>query len=194
MNTIDEKINFLLQSINYEWEYFNSSENIITDRYFFPSYEIACFRSFGTINAKMHQIIDIIWCTYTTEFDMKIYEKSISCYQVMENIDKDSRICYQVNALPWPFQKRDLFYFQKKVIKDDLSYILMYSINAPPQNDHVRAIVNISGYVVIPSANKCTLYRIAQIDPGGYIPNFIINHFVGKNANMIKTLQEKFGF
>ena len=64
MDQIDEKVDFLLKSINARWQYHSAYGKIINDRIFLPDSKIACIRSFGAINTNMNEI-KMIFGTHT---------------------------------------------------------------------------------------------------------------------------------
>jgi hypothetical protein len=197
MERSEEKINFVTNLINDDnWKLVSALEGITIERKPLLGNSIDCFRAYGMVNADQKELADIIWNKYNDMDSIKSSDSDISDYRIVDNIDSNTRICYQVNNLQWPLWPRESVYLQLRVIRDNATYIYMYSIETdavPQQPDKfVRANINISAYVLIPCHSGCTVYRIAHIDPSGSLPVGIINSYASKTGGMIKHLQKKY--
>ena len=196
---VQEKLDFLVDLVNDDnWQQVLLSDKIITQKRSLPNSSIDCFRSYGIVNSTSEELIEFIWNTYSNKDSIKIYDPDVAEYNIIiESSDNNTRICHQVNNLPWPILPRESVYLQKKLVHDDAMYILMYSVETnvtPIQADkYVRTNINISAYVLIPQAESgCMVYRIAHVDPAGSIPIGVVNSYASKTANMIRHLQEKY--
>jgi len=199
MNEFDNKIQFLNQLLDLDddsWITLNIKDDIITQKKNISGSSFVAYRSYSIINGnneqpKIGDMMNIIWNTYSNESNIKNYDSAISKYDV-KNIDNNTRIAYQINKLPWPLWSRDVHYLQKRIISTFASYLLMYSIdNSDIKNKKcVRAIATISAYVFKPCGEKCIMYRIAHIEPGGIIPPFLTDQYIEKTTMMIKYFKQ----
>lgn len=206
MDQFDEKINLLSKIINdtTDWETVNEANGITSQRKMMSGSNIACFKSFGLVNAGAEKLKSFVWNVYDNELSMKKYDPEMLRYQIIEDLSVSpnsgelARLCYQINKLPWPLWSRDLVYLQRSFDTPDGSFILMYSVesNATPRQDdkYVRANINISAYGFTQvDVNRCMVYRIAHIDPAGLIPTNVINSYASKTTKMIEQLKNIYG-
>ena len=195
MEQLNDKIKLVSKLIkDNNWETMSIDDDIVSQRKYLPGSNIGAFRSYGFVNADVSTICNSIWNIYTHSDLIKQYDLDVIHYEIVSNINKNTRLCYQINQLPMPLWSRDLVYLQTYIVDKDISYILMYSVetNSRPKlpDKYVRAIIDISAYVIIPSNKGCIVHRIGHIDPQGLIPSFIINQYVGKTAKIIKLLKK----
>lgn len=199
MDQIGEKLEFLKQLINsFDWQTVKQTDNICTQKKFLPESKFACFRSFGTVNSTPPKLMDFVWQLYGSSDYIKKHDPEILDYYILETINENSRICYQINNMPWPIWPRDCIYLQHKYIDNDgIGYIFMYSINTnvnqEQNNKCVRAIIDISAYVFQPYNGWCKVYRIAHINPAGSIPASVVNNYATKTRSIIEILRNNFG-
>jgi hypothetical protein len=192
----DSKLSFLnsLQADD-NWVAVSDSNDILTQKIAVHDSDLACFRSYGMVDAKMEKITDFLWDAYSSEKQMQEADPDIVCYQIVEQIDDNNRICYQHNKLPWPLWPRELLYLQSKIINDTESTILMYSIDSDKIKGNkkcTRAIINISAFIIEQKEEGCMIYRVAHIDPCGLIPKGVVNRQAGKTADRIKQMRIHF--
>ncbi len=176
MEEIEKKSNLLLKSLNMRCQFVNKSNEFIVDKFYLDHVYCNGYRSFGKINASMHDIINCIWNIYGNENNIKECDDNICHYKLVNEIDDDTRICYQINNIMWPYWKRDMLYLQKKIIQDNVSYILMYSVemnNITTSDKIVRAYLYVGGYVAFPSIDGTHIYKMIAVDFGKNIPYFI---------------------
>ncbi|XWV25822.1 START domain containing protein [Tupanvirus soda lake] len=194
MQVSDEKLTFLNQLVDdNDWEVVLESEGITTQKKILHGSDIACFRSYGVVNADMDDLMEYVWNTYSSFDSVRSYDLDVSEYGIISNLDQNTRICRQVNSLPWPMWPRETVYLQRSEDCAGASYIYMYSVecNEVPRQDnkYVRAIINISAYVFRPTIDGCMVYRIAHVDPCGLIPVSLVNSYATKTTNMIRHLK-----
>ena len=196
MDKADSKFTELIELLDGEWDIVKYDNDIVTERKFLPGCDIACFKSSGYVDADPEDLLDYVLSVYDSSENMKKHDPEITHYEIIRELEDETRICYQINSLGWPIWPRDLVYLQTVHQEDDSYWIYMYSIDAeekPEQKDkYVRAKLNISAYGFIPEDEGCIIYRIAHVDPAGSIPTGIINNYANKTANMIKELKIKF--
>lgn len=194
MDQLDEKIDFLNELLDDDgWQTTSNDNNVYTQKMFLHGSDIASFRSFGFVNADAASVMNYVWNAYSDPNQIKMYDPDVVHYEIIKFINKNTRLCYQINKLPWPIWKRDLVYLQTRIIDNDASCIIMYSVdssaNPEEPNKYVRVFVNISAYVFKPVKDGCIVYRIVHVDPMGDIPPLIVNKYAGKTARIIKDLQ-----
>ncbi|XWV24590.1 START domain containing protein [Tupanvirus deep ocean] len=197
MEESDQKLTFLNQLLDdNNWEVVLESEGITTQKKMLPGCDIACFRSFGVINSEKNSLVEYVWNTYSNFDSVRSYDLDVSEYGIICDFDDNSRVCRQVNSLPWPMWPRETVYLQKREDIGGASYIYMYSVecNEVPRQDnkYVRATINISAYVFRPTIDGCMVYRIAHVDPCGSIPVSLVNSYATKTTNMIRHLKSNY--
>lgn len=196
MEYSDEKLDLLVDIMNQtNWEKVSEVDEILTERIFLKGSDIACFRSSSFIKADPTDAANFLLEIYERESEMKKYYKDVSNYEVVTQIDDMTRICYQINQLPWPLYPRDFVYLQSVKQDDGEIWIYMYSVECdqkPRQDKYVRGTVNISAYGFITENDGCRVYRLIHVDPAGQIPTAVINNYANETGTMIKALQQEF--
>lgn len=197
MNREQEKFSELVTLLNSEWQPVKNDDGIITEKKQMPGSNIACFKSYGHIDADPDELFDYVYRVYDSQENMKEHDSDVTEYEIIEKFkENDARICYQVNSLTWPLWSRDLVYYQTTRQVDDEYWLCMYSIESdkkPEQKDKfVRAQLNISAYGFIPDDDGTAVYRIAHVDPCGSIPAAVVNSYANKTTSMIKELKKNF--
>lgn len=197
MEYIQEKLQLLKNLISSDkWLLVKNVDNVTTKKKFFEDSNIACFSSNGLIKADTNKLSNFVWNVFSSEENMKKYDPNIVKYEVVQNIDDNTRICHQINSLPWPIWPRELVFLQSKVVEPDGTYIYMYSLDTekvPKQTDkYVRATINISAFAFKAQQNNTLVYRLGHIDPAGMIPTAIINNYGDKTRNMILHMRTIF--
>lgn len=193
MDINSQKINFLKQLMTDKtWRPIHTLKEIIIEKKMIEDSNIACFKSSGVINCKTDELIKYVWNIYNTKDNIQAFDPDITEYEIVNNIKNNSRVCRQVNKLPWPMWSRESVYLQMIKKDGDMSYIIMYSVDSDnvqeQPNKYVRSNVNISAYV-FESCDSCTMmHRIAHIEPCGKIPSSLVNSYATKTASVIQHL------
>ncbi|AYV85215.1 MAG: START domain containing protein [Satyrvirus sp.] len=202
MDRLIEKYNFMINLYECtDWNFVSESDDILTENRFMEGSDIACFKSSAVLNAEPKKILRFLWKNYDNLENIQRYDRDIIEYEVLKDIDKNTRISYVINKLPWPLWSRDVLYLHHRGKSRGRYYMFAYSIdhNIMPRKDdeYVRAVVNITAYIIEPLAHEpntcCKISRIAHIEPMGLIPAVIINRFVDKNSTLIKELKKIYG-
>lgn len=80
---------------------------------------------------------------------------------------------------PKPLKNRDVVTLRSWLIMDHEYMIINYSVKHPdyaPRKDLVRAVSLMAGYLVKSTGEKsCTLTYLAQVDPKGSLPKWVVN-------------------
>lgn len=190
LSTKLELLNQLLK--NDEWEDVNNSNGVNTRRKFLPDSTYACFRSTGIIDRHLDELVEATWKTFDNLENNRQFDADIDQYQIVKNIDENTRLCYQVNKLPWPLWSRDMVYIQHRLEKNGVVYILMYSVDTdsvPRYDDkYVRSTINISAYTFEKSNIGTIINRFVHVEPAGNIPATLVNSYANKTRNLILHL------
>lgn len=194
-NLLSDKLELLNQLLPYDgWEVVDNTENVDSRKKFLPASSYACFRSIGIISSPMDELVDTIWKTYDNLSNVKEFDTDIVQYRIIKNIDENTRLCHQVNNLPWPLWPRDMIYFQHRLEKDGITYILMYSIDSNDvpcdNNKYVRATINISAYTFEKSSIGTIVNRFLHVDPAGNIPLSIVYGYSNKTRKLLLHLMK----
>jgi hypothetical protein len=193
MEIDNQKFNFLQQLLkDNSWTHVQTVNGITIEKKMLTGSEIACFQSKGIINCKFEELMQYVWNIYNDKENVCYFDPDVTEYAIIKNIDDHTKICRQVNSLPWPMWSRESVYLQKKITNVDASYIIMYSVDlddVPVQpNKYVRSNINISAFVFEPYESCTMVRRIVHIDPAGNIPISIINSYATKTTNVISHL------
>ena len=191
----DQKFKSMIDLMNKEdWELVKCEDNVVTERKFLENSDIACFRSSGFVEANPEDLLEYVSKIYDSFESVKQYDNDVIKYEVVEQLSDESRLCYQVNSMPWRIWARDVLYIQMVKKKGNNYWLFMHSVESPIrplQNDqYVRAVINVSAYGFVPENDGCRVYRVAHINPGGLIPISVINNYADKTATVIKRLQQ----
>jgi hypothetical protein len=104
---------------------------------------------------------------------------------LIKRISRDEFYYYTETSLPWPLSNRDAV-FHSKTDRDSLNrYLHTKTITEPSliaeKSGKVRVpYSSIDWYVTMPSVNTIQVIYILQIDPGGYLPAWLVNMFADR--------------
>ena len=159
-------------------ESFNNGETVGFTKEIFGS-SIKCVMATSVVNMKPKDMLDKIW-----EFDHKKWNEdgSLKHYEIVEDIDDDTRILYKVRSLPWPLWDRDFCEVQARFEMNGSYYLIMQSVEHPNKPEYpksfVRAVTFVNAFCFVSDPddpNKTIIHRIVHIDPRGDIPAITIN-------------------
>ena len=195
MELLEDKLAYLGVLFDSDgWRNAGIQGDIVSETLPVPGSSINCFRSSARIKATAADIVDYVWHTYDSRELME--DDEILEYEIVENITPNARVCRQVNKLPWPLWPRETVYIQHRFEHEGVVYILAYSVDHPKAplqpTKYVRSISRVSGYVLMPSTDGTLVYRIAHVDPAGYIPASIVNSCATKTTVVLHRLAIKF--
>eukprot|EP01098_Paradermamoeba_levis_P007339 TRINITY_DN3026_c0_g1_i1.p1 TRINITY_DN3026_c0_g1~~TRINITY_DN3026_c0_g1_i1.p1 ORF type:complete len:198 (-),score=74.63 TRINITY_DN3026_c0_g1_i1:58-651(-) len=136
------------------------------------------FRVVAVVPHPPKKVIDTLWSWGLAEW--KEYDPDVKEWRVVQQIDDNTRVLYQVNSLPWPLWARDTCLTQARREKDGTFALLLKSTShadAPEKpKDYVRAQVLTSAFIFAPEgADKTKFIRIVHVDPSGNIPSSVVN-------------------
>jgi len=117
---------------------------------------------------------------------MKFFDKNTLEWKEVEVLDKDTKVMYILQDLPWPVWDRDVVFVQKIIEEDNKLYQIIKSVEHPKAPElpkkYVRCKVHITGYVFEPAepgekldtATSTICTRIVHADPMGSIPAWVV--------------------
>ncbi|XP_019376671.1 PREDICTED: PCTP-like protein [Gavialis gangeticus] len=86
---------------------------------------------------------------------------------------------YYAWKCPKPLKNRDVVTLRSWQVLDNCYMIINFSVKHPqypPRKDLVRAVSVLAGYLVHPTGpTSCTLTYLAQVDPKGSLPKWVVN-------------------
>jgi hypothetical protein len=116
--------------------------------------------------------------------------------EILKNISDWEMYHYQTTSMPWPIQNRDLV-IHTTVSQDPETRIVKVIAKAlpdyiPVKEDYVRVLSYNSLWTFTPKPNGIVeLEYIIAVDPGGNIPNVLVNMAIADGpVNTIKNLRD----
>eukprot|EP01087_Luapelamoeba_hula_P006160 TRINITY_DN16268_c0_g1_i1.p1 TRINITY_DN16268_c0_g1~~TRINITY_DN16268_c0_g1_i1.p1 ORF type:complete len:255 (+),score=48.65 TRINITY_DN16268_c0_g1_i1:37-765(+) len=134
----------------------------------------------------------------------KKWDSEVAFYKVAEEITPNILVSHVGFTAPFPVAGRDFVSIRCTMRdSDDVHYSWGCSIDYPaipedPSGTYVRGRIVITGFVLKPIAgepDKCSIINIAQVDPMGMIPGWVVNLSKGKalarSTNLKKLFEEE---
>jgi len=143
-----------------------------------PPNPIGCFRAVGIVDGAPEKLFDVLW--NARDDTWKKIDDSLTIWKIVEELDENNRILYQVNKLPWPLWARDCCMTQSKFVDNGSYNLCLRSVTHPKapldEANYVRAQVLISLFRIEPAGEgKSKVTRMILVDPCGVIPTPVIN-------------------
>ncbi|KAG8447636.1 hypothetical protein GDO86_014954 [Hymenochirus boettgeri] len=111
---------------------------------------------------------------YRKKWDMNMIE-TLEIAQLSVNAD----VGYYSWKCPKPLKNRDVVTLRSWLLLSDCFLIINFSVKHnlyPPRKDMVRAVSLMAGYYIKRTGpNSCTLIYLAQVDPRGSLPKWVVN-------------------
>lgn len=111
---------------------------------------------------------------YRRKWDTSVIETH-DIARITDNAD----VGYYSWKCPKPLKNRDVVTLRSWYVLDKSYVIVNFSVKHPkypPRKDLVRAVSLQAGYLVQPTGNNsCTLTYLAQVDPKGSLPKWVVN-------------------
>lgn len=182
----------------------NIKSTVTMDQKHFDGFPLSHYRANTIVNISKDRLCNMEWNMIFEE--AKLYETNITEYSVLEEnnnldykgvsgitIDSPCKIKRQVNSLPFPFNDRESIFAQYMFI-DDSSYIIGFSVDhpsAPLTDEFVRTTIPITAFKFTTlGENRTLVQRLVNVDPNGYIPEFIIRSQAHKLTEALYKLHE----
>jgi len=152
-------------------------------------------KAIGTIMATSQRVFEVLWDADLAR--RKKWDVGVMRYDVIETASPDVQVVQSSFDAPFPVKSRE--FLQVRMYKEDNGtyYVMHYSINfpgVPVGKDCVRAFA-VSGYLIRPvpgHPDQTQLTLLAQVDPKGNVPGFVVNLGKGKGAEAIQNIRKFF--
>ena len=182
---IKNKIKYFNQLLNKPWKYSTIYKNITIEHLQIDESPYIAIKANGNIN-NYKILIDQIWNCTTLNDIKKMFPNTI-VFEILQNIDDNTRLIYQVNKDSF-IDPRESIYL---LVRQD-NMILSFSIDYdyPSQVKYsVRTNVPISGFLFSATGssteNECNITYILHAEPGGLIPSFLVNNYIDRHIKSI---------
>jgi len=157
----------------------------------FAANPINCFKVQGTIQAKPQQLADMMWGWRKEEWQR--FAPDIDTWEIIEEVDDNTRILRQVNKLTWPLSNRDMCLAAGRITEGDTHALVFRStINekVPANSSNVRANVILSAFIFTPDGDNTKLTRIIHVNPEGNIPTSVVNMNAKATHAVVQTFRQ----
>ncbi|XP_008112876.2 START domain-containing protein 10 [Anolis carolinensis] len=116
---------------------------------------------------------------HDTEYRKKWDTNVIETHEIA-SLSDGADVGYYSWKCPKPLRNRDVVTLRSWRVLEDKSYVILnFSVKHPkypPRKDLVRAVSILAGYLVEPTGtNSCRLTYLAQVDPKGSLPKWVVN-------------------
>ncbi|XP_053329991.1 START domain-containing protein 10-like [Spea bombifrons] len=120
-------------------------------------------------------VYDVLHDTaYRRKWDLSMIETR-DIAQLSANAD----VGYYSWKCPKPLKNRDVVTLRSWLLLDEFYMIINFSVKHklyPPRKDMIRAVSHLAGYLIkITGPNSCILTYLAQVDPRGSLPKWVVN-------------------
>ncbi len=154
---------------------------------------VKSYKGEATLNTTMEKISRIIGRIESFEW----WDKDISEIQVLEYKEEEFIRYYLVYDVPWPLDDRDLC-VESKITNDTVTGVrTVHAVPMPGVIPEKPGLVRITNYwqkwVMEPvEEGKVHVVLEGSVDPGGAIPNWIVNMVITDTPyNIIRKVREK---
>uniref|UniRef100_A0A8C3BT84 START domain-containing protein 10 n=1 Tax=Cairina moschata TaxID=8855 RepID=A0A8C3BT84_CAIMO len=111
---------------------------------------------------------------YRRQWDTNV----IACHDIAR-VAANANVGYYAWRCPKPLKNRDVVTLRAWQVEDGCHTIISFSVKHPkypPRKDLVRAVALLMGYLVCPTGpSSCRLTYLAQVDPKGSLPKWVVN-------------------
>lgn len=145
--------------------------------------------SVGLVHADFKTLSKYITDMYLSAGKMKGLEPDIIEY-TCEQVDNTTRRIKQVHKLPWPLKNRTVSYVQTIFESESGVYVVMYDSNPKPVRGVVNTHLVVSGFVLKKEDEDTRVYRLVQLNPGGFIPASLTRSYAHKTSTVIQHLRK----
>jgi len=151
---------------------------------------------------KSHAVLDASPETVARlvhSYDVKLlqqFDKDVYDIRKLQSYTDDLIVAQTLYSAPFPVAWRDAILLRSVIrLPDGTIQLINTSINdsrAEELSGYVRCYVKIAGWIIKPleDGKKSFCIRLAQIDPRGWIPPFVVNLFKRKLADGVISIDE----
>lgn len=171
-----------------DWTMMTNQNGIILEKKEFAD-TCPCYRISTTIAKPHYELSNNIW--QVDESKVMQNEPTVTLWKQLESGD-DWKVCLQRNKMQWPIWPREVIFAQTRIEESDTIWLVAHSIEHPMNNlresQYVTAQIHKSvfGFKDLGNGNTA-IYRVAHIDPKGFIPQTFINMFAGNFCKLIES-------
>jgi hypothetical protein len=164
-----------------EWALTKNIENIQVYVRDYPGLAIKELKTIAVFECNAQTLVQLI----TDIPEQAAYQFGCKQSYVLQKINRFEQIYYQELYVPWPFENRDGAFRQRVEPSKHAGEFFIYA-NSEPQ-----FLPNKKGFVRVPfmkakwhitqiNPNLCKAEYVIAVDPGGVIPQWLINLFIDK--------------
>ena len=174
------------------WELKKDKEGIKVYTANVPNSNIKAIKVACTIDAKLSQLTALL-------LDMKAHEEWVYNTKVsylVKQLSANHLLYYSEVSLPWPLTNRDVV-VEMNISQQPATKILYITAKSadnivPVKQDKVRVPMSDVNWIVTPIGNnKLSVEYVAEADPGGSVPAWLVNAFSTKGPfETFKKLRE----
>lgn len=175
-----------------KWELKKDQEGIKVYTGNVPNTNIKAVKAVFVLDATLSQLTALL-------LDTKAHEQwvySTKTSYLVKNLGTGRQMYYSEVAMPWPLANRDVV-ADMVISQQPATKVMSVSVNAaqngvPLDKNKVRVPLSKVNWTVTPIAhNKLSVEYVAQADPGGDIPAWLVNSFCIKGPfETFKKLRE----
>ena len=122
------------------------------------------------------------------------YVDEIEVVEKLVKLDENVQVVYNRIATPPIVWTRDAVFVQGVKEVDGTYYLATKSFEfeeKPPVDGYVRVDINIAGFIIKPvEAYRSVVTYIMNVNPGGWVPSFVINMVQKKQAEAVLRLRD----
>ena len=166
-----------------DWTEYKSKGNIQMWYKYYPDVcDLARYKIQATIKKPIQTVLGYVW---NASFEsMNKEDPGLIDFEVLET-GQNYKVRRFLHQLKWPVWNRETVFTQVKHEEGNDIYLIGYSVNhggAPlKQDENVRTKVHLSVYKYTKVDDNTTrLQRVAQVDPCGQIPHWMVEAKAGK--------------
>eukprot|EP01103_Thecamoeba_quadrilineata_P005016 TRINITY_DN14871_c0_g1_i1.p1 TRINITY_DN14871_c0_g1~~TRINITY_DN14871_c0_g1_i1.p1 ORF type:complete len:249 (-),score=49.08 TRINITY_DN14871_c0_g1_i1:131-838(-) len=130
--------------------------------------------------------------------EIKLFDKDMTSMRILEDVSENLVVLFTTYEAPFPVATREFLVLRggKKDAKGNYVSIntsIQYQ-DVPEEAGNVRGVLNVGGWIITPlDADSCRCTRVAQVDPKGWIPPFVVNLFKQKAAEGMVDIKRLIG-
>lgn len=176
-----------------EWKLAKEQNGIKVYTRHVDGFAIAELKTELTVNAPLNAVIAVI--TDADNYSKWIYSCTSSA--ILKKVSETDQYQYQVNDVPYPFSDRDIVIHFKIWQDPETKKVFTSSTGVPDyiaeKDGLVRVPTFIGGYEITAlSENEVKIMYQVRLDPGGNIPDWMVNLFIVKGPyESTKKLRER---
>lgn len=198
-HVLERVLNCMSEDEKHGWEFVASRRGITVHRKFMPTWngimsKFCCVRATGVLHASVEDVAELFeGNTRVAEYN-KYYKEG----RDLEHLSNATKVVWAASPPLFCFKARDyctIVHYRKE--RDGTVIVLNRAAEhhlAPPSDRYVRAEVLMGASIIQPvkgDPGKCVFTTIAQINPGGLVPPFLVNKLCARGPIEFHHLVEE---